>query len=1400
MMVQPIRSSRATRCNRAAHLALLAGLATASFASGQVIDAQWLLPASGHWFDAANWSSPVAPNNGTPPGAEYRAIFSMPGAYTVDVLAWARVNAVVMNATNATLRLGAGGTLETTGGLDLQDGYLRLDGGTLIGSVTATSGRISASSDAANTFYGVTLNGLVNFDDNNATVRVVNGMSVSGTLKMNWFTQSFVFDGNQSLSGGGTVSVLAPDSALSITNGSTLTVGSGTSVIGNGFIGRPVSGSATLVNAGTIDASTNGGTMNLAATSTINNGTLGASNLGTLNIAQGALTNNGSLRARTGGIIKLDLGASTFVNTGTINLAGGTLLIKGLSPTTNLGAFSRDAASIVAFEGFYDNTGKTFGTDIGGGPWALEAPTAVTRANTRIFGGTIAPTGAGELQFWLQGGTLDSVATSGAITLRNAPNGGVARLQGPIALGGPLRTALNTTELAAGMSLSGDVLEGVPSGNGNPQIISLGTATIQSNSGMRAAPGAAMWLMGNGGYANAGTIGADGAGSSLEIRSKTFTNTGTLQAINGGTLAIEDAVASSSFSSTGIIHIDGASRLKIDRNTTLATLGTLVLDSGSATTLSRTLTLTGSTFTVPSGASFKLINNGTIKGGTLVALQPLTIVDTSSSTTAFGTMDGVAVQGTIVVPTGGWLNAFTSLSGGTYLVNGTMATPGGTLSVQNADLTFGPGSLFSMNATNNTVTFAASTTIRGKGGAIGGTTSGVTSAALTCNGRVVVEDAGTSLAIGGITSAFNGSLEVRNGSTLSASASQSGTIGGSIVIDNATLRIGGPTSGSTGGMKILPSATWSRTGGQVQLFGRIDNAGQTLVLDHTTGDFGFFNSNVGTTLANGAIELREGAKLLIPKRGISGNNPIAFENTKLTGDLDLTSTVNVGTTSQFELVGTATMFSSIFNAQSSVGPGSTSLVGGTYLLDGTSSTSVVNTAIETGTSTTLTLSPTTLVRGGGSSQGLVAPPRTYIGTNSSASSPNGVINRGIVRADVSGREIAIWSAQVSNQGLCEAKDGGVLRLFSMNALQNTGIIRATNGGQIWLQGKVATASLGTLDTAGGELWSNALWDNTGQTLSLTSQTGSLSLFDGTRIDGGSIVPSASARLRVRSGDVRLASVSVQGDLWIEGGNVSSFEGTTVQGAITLSGNGAIGFGTMTPTLNSSINFQNDAATPGVIAANSRVNPLSSLVLGASSIVRGGNGVLFTNATGQITNNGLISADRAGTSITIYLEQFINNGTIEAINDGSIVFVSPPGSLLPSVLVTLNNTMNVSGSSRVSIAGSFLGKPSGTLSFVLSGARSIPALDVSGSFTESGTLAIALADGYIPSVGTSFVLFRGGSVSGQFGSVNLPSLPGSLSWDTSQLAQGRLSVVPAPGTAALMSLLLGVGAGRARRRR
>jgi hypothetical protein len=80
------------------------------------------------------------------------------------------------------------------------------------------------------------------------------------------------------------------------------------------------------------------------------------------------------------------------------------------------------------------------------------------------------------------------------------------------------------------------------------------------------------------------------------------------------------------------------------------------------------------------------------------------------------------------------------------------------------------------------------------------------------------------------------------------------------------------------------------------------------------------------------------------------------------------------------------------------------------------------------------------------------------------------------------------------------------------------------------------------------------------------------------------------------------------------------------------------------------------------------------------------------------------------------------------------------------------------------------------------------LQIGGSLSLDGTLAVSLLDGFSPRYSDTFDLLDFGALDGEFQMVSLPALNAGLSWDTSALySTGTINAVPEPATLLLAVL-------------
>jgi hypothetical protein len=155
----------------------------------------------------------------------------------------------------------------------------------------------------------------------------------------------------------------------------------------------------------------------------------------------------------------------------------------------------------------------------------------------------------------------------------------------------------------------------------------------------------------------------------------------------------------------------------------------------------------------------------------------------------------------------------------------------------------------------------------------------------------------------------------------------------------------------------------------------------------------------------------------------------------------------------------------------------------------------------------------------------------------------------------------------------------------------------------------------------------------------------------------------------------------------------------------------------------------------------------------------------------VTNGGTVSVESFNGVQILTQGKVTGNGTLDAwVYNGGVV---APG--------TSVGTLTITNSPYRQYA-------TGALQIELASASSYDKLNFpdGGAFLEGGTLDVTLLGGYSPAAGTAFDLMNWspfGSITGTFSTLDLPDLPGTLDWDTSQLySAGILRVIGNSGLA------------------
>jgi hypothetical protein len=172
-----------------------------------------------------------------------------------------------------------------------------------------------------------------------------------------------------------------------------------------------------------------------------------------------------------------------------------------------------------------------------------------------------------------------------------------------------------------------------------------------------------------------------------------------------------------------------------------------------------------------------------------------------------------------------------------------------------------------------------------------------------------------------------------------------------------------------------------------------------------------------------------------------------------------------------------------------------------------------------------------------------------------------------------------------------------------------------------------------------------------------------------------------------------------------------------------------------------------------------------------------------NVTGSVANLAGGKIISAGGGATIFYDSVVNDGEIRTSANAFTIFfgsVSGSGTFTGTGTVNFEGDLNPGNSPAiVNFGGDVVLGADSTLKIEIGGATpgtSYDQVNVAGQLSLAGALEISLIDGFVPTAGQTFDILNAASLVGAFSSIELPTIPG-LTWNTSQLASGILSVVP-----------------------
>ena len=721
---------------------------------------------------------------------------------------------------------------------------------------------------------------------------------------------------------------------------------------------------------------------------------------------------------------------------------------------------------------------------------------------------------------------------------------------------------------------------------------------------------------------NQGLIAADLAGQTLTISPDAFTNQGTAQATNGGTLTI---AATNWNNNTGTLGV----------NASTLNLGGTFTNPGAISRTGGTINITGLwdntglSYTLNSTTGDFVLNGGTLRGGTLN--------QSGGSLRANGSgnniLDGATVNGSLLLSgpssflrlqnAASFAQADLTGTNSTLTVEGTAATPSSTLSGATVNLD-AAGVRFGASG-NITLTLANSTTVRGMG-LVSSDLQFSGLGTIINQGAIRADVSGQTLTINPDVFTNQGSFAALNGATLTISATSWSSPSGTLTLD-------GTSTVNFAGTFTNPGAIM-RTGGTINVTGLWDNTGLAYTLDTSTGDF-VLN---GGTIRGGTIN-QSGGSLRFSTSGNNildgvtvtgpGNGPLLLSNAssflRLTNATTFTEADLTGTNSTLTVEGTAAT------------PSST-LSGATVNLDAA--------GVRFGASgnITLTLASTTTVRG----MGLISSDLQFSGLGT-------IINQGMISADLAGQTLTINPDVFTNQGTVQAINGAILTISSANWSNPTGLFQL-NDGTINFGGTFT--DLGAVNVEIGTINITGTWNNTGNSYTLNGLTGDFRLNGGTIIGGTINQPGARGLRFSNNGNNILNGVAVGGPLVLSDPSafVRLLNATTFTQADLTGSNATLIVEGTTATPSSTLS----GATVNMDVAGGRfgVSGNMTLTLASTTTVRGRGTIssdLQFSGLGIINNQGTIAADTAGQTLTINPDTFNNSGTVRASNGGTVSF-------------------------------------------------------------------------------------------------------------------------------------------------
>lgn len=714
--------------------------------------------------------------------------------------------------------------------------------------------------------------------------------------------------------------------------------------------------------------------------------------------------------------------------------------------------------------------------------------------------------GAGELSGMTVNGGIHIDADNAVVLLSGGTSFTTAHLSG----------ADSVLVFAPDETLTGTVLfEGTAAGEHHVAVDSPGgTFTIGSGGAVRTAPGLtggedgyhnhiglSSFYGGDMDLVNLGTISSEVAGQEISIDAATFTNSGILQASDGGVLSVN----SSNWTHSGTITSGAGSSVYLGGEFSVDVGGSFSNAAGGLISLTGVLDNTGKTLepdgswtidggeivggtvNLPAGQSlvftdhpWSLLDGVTVNGDLdLTADLALARIDGGTTFTtahlggadsAIGFADGQTLTGTILfegpaqgsrgIEMGGGDGTLTIATTGQiltaadlknsdfseedpsagYSFPNTIGYFGWLMSLENHGLISSRTSGQLVLSQTETLTNSATGTIEAANGgyALFGATDFVN------DGLVQAIDGGSLVVISEtFVNNSTGVLQALRGGQLAVGGVEPWTNGGRILLDaTSTVSLGG-TFDIRGGLGDFDNSA----GGTVLISGDLLNDGHNLTLNHLTGSWTLQNGSI----LGGTLSFADGQTLLTAPDSYNILDGVTVE-----GDLIIPASATAGVLS----LGEGTTFNTAHlageNSAMLFTPGET--LTGTILFEGAAmgERSVGPDGLD-GEHAAFTIRAAGVIR---TAPDLANGAPNRIGGGEASLGLMDLTNQGLISSQTAGQSILLEPAWLLNTGIIEARDGGTLTVDAATLLENYS--GGTLGGGVW---RVISGTAGTTTMA-----------------------------------------------------------------------------------------------------------------------------------------------------------------------------------------------------------------------------------------------------------------------------------------------------------------------------------------------